>query len=116
MNKTEHAWYTETQLPVMAYAPQAKGLFSKLLAGGVAALNEKILSRFASESNLALAPKVAAIATERGIDPAAVVLAYLTSQKNPTIAIAGASRVEQLVAALSAADLQLSAEELASLS
>ncbi len=116
MDESEHAWYTQEMLPVMAYSPQAKGLFSKLIADRNATLSEKVLSRFATERNLALVPRVKEVADALAVDPAAVVVAYLTSQKNPTIAIAGASRVDQLRATLSTADLVLDAETLAALS
>lgn len=39
-------------------------------------------------------------------------MAYLTSQKNPTIAIAGSSRIEQITETLGGADLTLTEEDL----
>ncbi len=115
MNEEEHAWYTEHDFPVMAFAPQAKGLFSKLIAGEAASLSETARRRFLTERNIALVPEVRALSEELGVTPAAVVIAFLTSQKNPTIAIAGSSRVEQITDTLSASSLTLSEDQAAAL-
>jgi aryl-alcohol dehydrogenase-like predicted oxidoreductase len=40
-------------------------------------------------------------------------MAYLTSQRNPTIAIAGSSRIEQITDTLGGADLTLTDQDLA---
>jgi aryl-alcohol dehydrogenase-like predicted oxidoreductase len=40
-------------------------------------------------------------------------MAYLTSQKNPTIAIAGSSRIDQITETLRGADLTLDEEQIA---
>ncbi|NMA22662.1 MAG: aldo/keto reductase, partial [Spirochaetales bacterium] len=106
---------TEQQMPVMAFSPQAKGLFSKIIEGKEETISEGGRRRFFTERNLALVPEVRALSDELGVSPAAVVIAYLTTQKNPTIAIAGSSRVEQITDTLSAASLTLSAEQLATL-
>jgi len=115
MNESEHAWYTEHNFPVMAFTSQAKGFYSKLISGNEKSLSEKARHRFLSERNLALVPEVRALSEELGVSAAAVVIAYLTSQKNPTIAIAGSSRVEQIVDTLSARDTTLSEEQMAAL-
>ncbi len=115
MNEEEQAWYTEHNFPVMAFASQAKGLFSKLIAGDEQSLSETGRRRFLTERNRALVPEVRALSEELGVSPAAVVIAFLTSQKNPTIAIAGSSRVEQITDTLSAGSLTLSDEQLAAL-
>lgn len=115
MNEEEQQWYTEQMMPVMAFSPQAKGLFSKIIEGREETISESGRRRFFTERNLALVPEVRALSDELGVSPAAVVIAYLTSQKNPTIAIAGSSRVEQITDTLSAASLTLSAEQLATL-
>lgn len=115
MNESEHAWYTATAMPVMAFAPQAKGLFSKLINGDEKSLSETARRRFLTERNLALVPEVRALSEELGVSAASVVIAYLTSQPNPTIAIAGSSRIEQLSQTLSASSLTLSAQQLATL-
>jgi len=63
--------------------------------------------------NLSRVPHVRTLAGELGVSPAAVVIAYITSQKNPSVAIAGSSKVEQITDTLNGADLTLTEEQLA---
>ncbi|ADY12737.1 aldo/keto reductase [Sphaerochaeta globosa] len=113
MTEQQRLWYEKEAMPVMCFAPQAKGLFSKLLSGNEDRLSSNAKRRFLTEENLALAPKVQALSQHLRVTPAAIAMAYLTSQKNPTIAIAGSSRVEQITETLGGADLTLTEEELA---
>ena len=113
MTEEERTWYEKQNMPVMCFAPQAKGLFSKLLAGKEETLSDTAKRRFLTPRNLALAPKVQALCERLQASPAAVAMAYLTSQKNPTIAIAGSSRIEQITETLGGADLMLTDQDLA---
>lgn len=112
MTEEERMWYEKQNMPVMCFAPQAKGLFSKLLAGKEETLSTTAKRRFLTPRNLALAPKVQALCQRLQVSPAAVAMAYLTSQKNPTIAIIGSSRIEQITETLGGADLTLTEEDL----
>ncbi len=113
MTEEQRAWYEEHEMPVMCFAPQAKGLFSKILAGKQDELSETAKRRFLTDINLALVPKVAKLSKKLGVTPASIAMAYLTSQKNPTIAIAGSSRINQITETLSKADLTLDEEQIA---
>ncbi len=113
MNDTERAWYEKHNFPVMAFASQAKGLFSKLIEGKGDSLSERARERFLTEVNLAIVPRCKALAEELGVTPAALCMAYLTSQKNPTIAIAGSSRISQITETLGGADLSLTPSQIA---
>ena len=113
MNDTERAWYEKHNFPVMAFAPQAKGLFSKLIEGKGDTLSQRARERFLTEKNLAIVPRCKALSEELGVSPAALCMAYLTSQKNPTIAIAGSSRISQITDTLGGADLSLKPEQIA---
>jgi len=113
MNAEQKAWYDQSKMPVMCFAPQAKGLFSKILAGTKATLSKQARSRFLTEENLALVPKVERLCDELGVPASAIAMAYLTSQSNPTIPIAGSSRVEQISETLGGSDLTLTEEQLA---
>ena len=108
MNDSERAWYEEHNFPVMAFASQAKGLFSKLIEGKGNTLSERARERFLTEINLAIVPRCKALAEELGVTTAALCMAYLTSQKNPTIAIAGSSKISQITDTLGGSDLTLS--------
>lgn len=112
MTEEARLWYEEQKMPVMAFSPQAKGFFSKMIAGTENTLSARAKERFATELNLSRVPHVQALADELGVTPAAVVIAYITSQKNPSIAIAGSSKIEQITDTLQGADLILSEEQL----
>ena len=115
MTEEQRSWYEKNNFPVMCFASQAKGLFSKVIAGTEHTLSKQARSRFLTAENLALVPKCKALSEELGVTPAAICMAYLTSMKNPTIAIAGSSRLSQITDTLSGADLTLSEEQLLSL-
>ncbi|MEA4861404.1 MAG: aldo/keto reductase, partial [Sphaerochaeta sp.] len=89
------------------------GLFSNVIAGKTEQLSVQAKKRFLTPINLALVPKVEKLANELGVSPSAIAMAYLTSQKNPTIPIAGSSKVNQITETLSGSDLTLTEEHLA---
>lgn len=113
MNESERAWYEKHTMPVMAFASQAKGLFSKLIEGNAESLSERARERFLTETNLAIVPRCKALAEELRVTPAALCMAYLTSQQNPTIAIAGSSKVSQITETLGGSDLTLTPDQVA---
>lgn len=105
MNATEYAWYAAHQFPVLAFSPQAKGFFSRVLTGGVDSLPEKVRRRFLTPGNLARAEKIRAESERTGRSPAALALDHITN--NPAVracAIVGCSSVAQLRDSLDIAD------------
>ncbi|MFA6690070.1 MAG: aldo/keto reductase [Sphaerochaetaceae bacterium] len=113
MDDTAHAWYRKQQIPVFCYASQAKGLFSKIIAGEADTLSERARTRFLTDENLERVDRCAALSKELGVSPAALCVAYITSQNIPTVAIVGSSKVDQLQDTLSMADLELTQEQIA---
>jgi aryl-alcohol dehydrogenase-like predicted oxidoreductase len=101
-------------LPIIAYAAQSGGYFTKL-AKGEEAVGEQLAARYANPANAARFAAVKALADKHGRTINEVALAYLLNQPNQTIPIFGGSSVEQVEASLKAADLVLTAEELAQL-
>lgn len=116
MTEEQRQWYEMESMPVMCFSPQAKGLFSKVIAGKTESLSERAKHRFLTDINLALVPKVEKLSSQLHVSPSAIVMAYLTSQKNPTIAIAGSSKIAQITETLAGSDLILSEEQIAFLS
>lgn len=96
MDDGEYAWYKAHAFPVLAFSSQAKGFFSKAIAGGPEALSEKARARFATPENLEKLAWVREECARTGERPAQVVLRYLTDSEIPTCAIIGPSRMEQL--------------------
>lgn len=113
MDAPSYKWYKKQQMPVFCFAPQAKGLFSKIIAGKADTLSERAKQRFLTDENLRRVDRCASLSQELGVSPAAICLSYITSQKIPSIAIAGSSKIEQLQDSLSMADLELTEEQIA---
>jgi len=67
------------------------------------------------ESDFAVADRAAALAQARGVTPAQIALAWLLHQPGVTAPIIGASKMFQLEESVAALEIQLSAEEIASL-
>ena len=111
MTPKSQSWYLERQIPVLAYSPQARGLFAQTIALGLSANSEKALRRFASPENLARVERVRALSQARGISPSAVVLAYLLSAGFPTLPIIGCKTPAQLSDSMSAAQVILTEQE-----
>ena len=112
MDDHEELWYKKNNFPVLAFASQAKGFFSKILNGGMDELSQKAKERFVTERNLAMVPKVEALSQELKVSVAALCVAYLTSQEYPVFPIIGSSKLSQIKDSLSSADLILTKEQL----
>jgi len=104
MNEVEFDFYSKTKMPVFAYSPQAKGFFTKY-NNSVESLSEKANNRYLTDENLKTYDKIKKISNETGVSISAIVLAYITSQKNfDGLPIIGCSNIEQLLDSLSACD------------
>lgn len=112
MDDAEYRAYLNAGIPVMAFSPQAKGMFSKYIAGGEEALNDKIRRRFVNEENLLRIEHVRKLSERTGYSPAAIVLSYITNNKLDGYAVIGCSKVEQLIDSLSADLLDLDPDTL----
>jgi aryl-alcohol dehydrogenase-like predicted oxidoreductase len=111
MNDTEYKWYLENKFPVMAFGSQAKGFFTKQIASNQ--LNKKIEERFNSSQNIKRAENVAKLCRKLSCTPAAMALAYLTSNKVQTSAIVGFSSIAQMKDSLSENELYLNQNDIA---
>lgn len=101
-------------LPIIAYAAQSGGYFTKR-AKGSEAVGEQLAARYGNPANDARYAAAAALAATRGVSINEIVLAYLLSQPNQTIPIFGGSSPEQVAESVKAAALTLRPEELAQL-
>jgi aryl-alcohol dehydrogenase-like predicted oxidoreductase len=106
---------TDLNLPVIPYAGQSRGFFSKLDASGEDGLPESLAAMYLNDANRGRLPAVQAAARAHGASINAVALAYLLNQPRLTVPIIGASRPEQLDDAFSALELRLSKQELEAL-
>jgi len=99
-------------LPIIAYAAQSGGYFTKLAAGPV---GDQLAARYANPANQRRLAVVQALAQKHGVSINEIVLSYLLSQPHQTIAIFGGSSPEQVIASAKADSLMLTSEELAAL-
>lgn len=102
----------EGGLPVIAYAAQSGGYFTKAAAGSV---GEQLAARYANPANGRRLDVVRALADKHGVSINEVVLSYLLSQPAQTIAIFGGSSPEQIAESVKADRLRLSPDELGAL-
>lgn len=100
-------------LPIVAYAAQSGGYFTKLASGSV---GEQLAARYANPANERRFAIVQSLAERHGVSINEIALAYLLNQPNQTIAIFGGSSPEQVRDSAKADALTLSAEELTALS
>lgn len=101
-------------LPIIAYAAQSGGYFTKL-AKGSDAVGDTLTARYDHPANARRFAVAQALAEKHGVSVNAISLAYLTNQPHQTIPIFGGSRVEQIEDSVQAVSVKLSAEELAQL-
>lgn len=109
MDGKEYASYLDMGLPVMAYSAQAKGVLAKWCAGKNP--DGGFAERLMRPENRERARRLAVLSRETGISPAALSVAYITSQRLDGYAVISASRPEQLADTLAAAELTLSEDQ-----
>ncbi len=104
MNLREFKWYQRTQMPLMAYSPQAKGFFAKLAHGTT---NKSMPEgQFTSTANLARLSRVRQLSEQQGIPPAVIPLGYLNSQPFFVSSVFAASKPWQIEEDMKAMDLK----------
>jgi len=106
---------------VLPWSPLARGL----LAGNRTRDGERLTTRaetdpfgdslYTPDVDFAVVDRVAEVAAERGVSPAQVALAWLLHKPGVTAPIVGATKIGHLEDALAAAELHLSADEIARL-
>ncbi|MDQ7092822.1 aldo/keto reductase [Desulfosporosinus sp. PR] len=111
MDEKEYDYYCRKNLPVLAYASQAQGFFSKVAKDGLEVLSEKTRKRFASEDNLKRLETLQDFAAKHGISLAAASLVYITCNRLPAVPIIGSRTPRQLQESLEAADILITPEE-----
>lgn len=106
----------ELGIAVTAYGVLSRGLLSERASD--AAVTRARFPRFQGanlEHNLTLVDALAAIAREKGITVAQLAIAWVASRGEDIVPLIGARRRDRLTEALAAADVELSAEDLARL-
>ena len=107
MDAETYRLHRETGMICVPFSSQAKGFFSKYAELGEAGLPDKAKRRFLSPENMQVYARILEVRAQTGLSVGAIALAYLTCQPFPTFPIAGASRVEQVLALAEAGDASL---------
>lgn len=109
----EYEEYKKSGMLVMCFTAQAHGLFSRAQTlGGYDKLAEAdALGKYKDPANRQRIEAALWLCRKYRVSPAALAVAYLTSQDFPVIPVLGCSRLEQMQDSLSATDLTLNAED-----
>lgn len=99
-------------LPIIAYAAQSGGYFTKLAKGDVP---EQLAARYGNPANPRRFAAAQALAARHGVSINEIVLAYLLCQPHQTIPVFGGSSPEQVSESVKAAALTLTPEEITEL-
>jgi aryl-alcohol dehydrogenase-like predicted oxidoreductase len=106
MNPDSFKYYAESNMPVAAYASQAKGFFSKMAALGEDGLSQKSKDRYLCNENLKTLEIIKELSAEYNCSIAAVVCGALASLSSPEVfPIVGPSRASQLEDSMKGADI-----------
>ena len=106
MDDAEYTGYAENRMPVMAYTAQAQGLFSHIQKRGYDSLSEAMAATYLNDITRHRAESILSIATETGLSPTALSLAYLLyDHRVDALPILGISKTERLTEALQVLDL-----------
>ncbi len=110
MNDEQKAFYADSQMPVMAFASQAKGFFSKFVASEP--FSEKVIARFVSDSNIKRAERVKLLSERLHVSAAAIALSYVVSSGLSAACVVGCRNEAQLRDSMSALNFRLTAEQI----
>lgn len=113
MDDALYQQYLSAPIPIISFSSQARGLFSLLYQGAYTWDEVAEKNRwYAFEDNRLRWLKVKEYCDRTGISPAAVILAYLTSNPVECTPIIGCMTENEIADSLSAPDLTLTPEEL----
>lgn len=113
MNKREYDYYVKSGMPVVAFASQGKGFFSKFAENGAKALSEKARMRYLTERNIKVCERVKEIADVYNTSVGAIAVAFLTSIRTVSaMPVIGCKNEAQLSDSLKAADIELTQDEI----
>lgn len=108
-----HAYHLKSGLACTPYTSQANGFFNRVANGTVEQMNPGQREMYDSAENHLRYQRLQHVMQEGGWSITQVVLGYLTGQPFPTLPIIGCRSLTQLGDSLSAADVELSPNQVA---
>jgi predicted dehydrogenase/aryl-alcohol dehydrogenase-like predicted oxidoreductase len=106
------AWFTRTQIPLLAWSSQARGFFVPGLASPEKKDDAEMVRVWHSDDNFERLKRVNLLAERRKVLPINIALAYVLCQPFPTYALIGPRRLSETESSLRGLDVELSVEEL----
>lgn len=115
-NAEAQAWYTDNQMPVLAYSSLARGFFSgrvsrELLANDPESIDMFCRKGYCYEENFVRLDRVKEIAEEKGCSIPQVAMAYVLDSPLNTFPVIGAASRAELESTLGALNVKLTPEE-----
>ena len=104
-------WLAEEQIPVFAWASQARGFFAR--ADPADSSDPQLVRCFYSEENFERLRRCRQLSAELGVSPTAVALAYVLHQEFPTFALFGPRTLAETRTSMKALDVSLNPEQAA---
>lgn len=102
----ERAWYAQSDVAVISWSAGAGGFFAHMDD------HPDIARVYLNEANKARRTRLESLATEMGVTPTSLALAWTINQPGNVFAIAGPRTVEQVEDNLRAAEIELSLDQL----
>lgn len=104
------AWHERTGMPLFAWSSQARGFFTDRSAPDK--LDEKIMvDSWYSEDNFERKRRAVELATQKGVEPISIALAYVVQQAFPTLALIGPRHAGETEGSFRGLAVELNAEE-----
>ncbi len=104
-------YHRQTGLAAIPYTSQANGYFQKIDAGGTAALPAGLARQYLSLETEGRYQRLKVLSLQTGLSTTQIGLGFLTSQPFATIPVVGPQSLAQLGDCLTAADVQLTPEQ-----
>jgi predicted dehydrogenase/aryl-alcohol dehydrogenase-like predicted oxidoreductase len=106
------AWFTKTQIPLLAWSSQARGFFLPGNASPTKKTDAEMVRCWYSDDNFERLKRVDELAQRRNVLPINIALAYVLCQPFPTYALIGPRRLNETETSLRGLDVALSPEEM----
>lgn len=104
-------WLTEQQLPLFAWSSRSRNFFDR--ADPSDRTDEVLVRCFFGPENFERKQRVEKLAHDHGVTPSAIAMAYVLHQPFPTFAMYGPKTLEESRASYRAAEIDLTAEQVA---
>ena len=102
----------DMKIPILGWSSQAAGIVSKVIDNGWDGIDEQLRKSYYNEINVRKIRNVMELLSRKGITATQAALGYITCNPLSAAAIIGPSSIGHLNDSMSAADLELSIDEI----